>query len=58
MEVGFVDQCVESNMEPIEKLVVVVAEIPNLFDARIEIGFHDQLVMYNLEITKHLVMDN
>ena len=41
MEVGLVDQCVESNAEPVEKLVVVAAEIPNLVDIGIEIGFHD-----------------
>ena len=58
MEVGFVDQCMESNANHIEKLVVVVVEIPNLVDARIEIGFHDQLVMYDMEIAKHLVVDN
>ena len=40
MEVGFFDQCVESNVEPIEKLVDVDAKIPNLFDVGVEIGFH------------------
>ena len=44
MEVGFVDQCVEYDAEPIEKLVDVVVEIPNLVYVGIEIGFHDQLV--------------
>lgn len=58
MEVGFVDQCVEFDAEPAEKLVVVAEELPNLIDARIEIGFHAQLVMSNMEIAEHLVMDN
>ena len=53
-----VDQCVEFDAEPIEKLVVVSVEIPNLFDVGIEIGFHDQLVMFDMEIVEHLVMDN
>ena len=48
----------ESNAEPIEQLANVVVEIPNVVDARIEIGFHDQLVMFNMEIAEHLVMDN
>ena len=58
MEVGFVDQCMVSNAKPIEKLVDVVAEIRNLVDAGIEIGFNDQLVMSDMEIVEHLVMDN
>ena len=58
MEVGFVDQCVESDAEPIEKIVDVVVEIHNLVDARIEICFHDQLIMFDMEIAEYLVMDN
>ena len=58
MEVGFVDQCVDSNVEPIEKLVDVTVEIPNLVDVGIEIDFHDQLVMSDMKIKEHLVMDN
>ena len=58
MEVGFVDQCVESNVEPIQQLVVVDVEIYNFVDVGIEIGFHDQLVISNMEIVEHLVMDN
>ena len=56
MEVGFVNQCVDSNAKPVEKLVDVVAEISNLVDVGIEIGLHDQLVMSNMEIAKHLVV--
>lgn len=44
MEVGFIDQFVESNVKPLEKLEVVVEDIHNLVDAGMEIGFHDQLV--------------
>ena len=55
MEVGSVDQCVESDVEPIEQLVDVVEKLPNLVD---EIGFHDQLVKSDMEIVEHLVMDN
>lgn len=32
MEVGFVDQCVEADAEPAEKLVDVSMELPNLVD--------------------------
>ena len=53
MEVGF-DQCVESNAEPMEQLVDVAKDLPNLVD---EIGFHDQLVESNMDIEEHLVMD-
>ena len=45
-------------MEPVKKLVVVVVEIPNLVDVGIKVGFHDQLVMFDMEIAEHLVMDN
>ena len=55
MEVGFVDQCVESDAEPMEQLVDVAEELPNVVD---EIGFHDQLVESNMEIVEHLVVDN
>jgi hypothetical protein len=58
MEVGFVDQCVESDTEPLEQLVVVAEELPNLVDAVVEIGFHDQLVESDMEIVEHLVVDN
>ena len=58
MEVGFVDQCVEFNAEPVEKLANVSIEIYNLVDARIEIFFHDHLVMSDMEIVEHLVVDN
>ena len=40
-EVGFFDQFIEFDTEPIEKLKVVVEDIPNLVDARMDIGFHD-----------------
>lgn len=58
MEVGFVDQCVEVDAEPMEKPVDVSMELPNLVDAVIEVGFHDQLVESDMEIVEHLVMDN
>ena len=58
MEVGFVNQCVESDTEPVEQLVIVFEELPNLVDVVVEIGFHDQLVESNMEIVEHLVMDN
>ena len=58
MEVCVVDQCVESDVESIEKLVDFVIEIPNLVNTRIKIGFHDQLVMSNMEIVEHLVVGN
>ena len=58
MEVDFVDQCVESDVEPIEKPTDVVAKIPNLVDAGIEIGFYDQLVMSDMEIVECLVVDS
>ena len=54
MEVGFVDQCVESDAEPIKQLVDVAEKLPNLVD----VGFHDQLVISDMEIVEHLVMDN
>ena len=39
-EVGFVDQFVESGIEPVEQLEVVAKYIPNFVDARTDIGFH------------------
>ena len=58
MEVGFVDQLEDSYLEPMEKLVVVAKELPNLVDVVVEIGFHDQLVESDMEIMENLVMDN
>ena len=58
MEIGFVDQCVEFDVEPVKKLVDVAAEILNLVDAGIDIGFHDQLAMFDMEIIEPLVMEN
>lgn len=49
-EVGFVDQYVECDIEPIEWHVVFSQDILNLVDFGIEIGFHDHLVMSNMEI--------
>ena len=40
-EFGFVDQFVELDIEPTEKLEVVAKDIPNLVDVGMEIGFHD-----------------
>ena len=51
VEVGFVDQFMESHTEPAKKLEVVTKDIPYLVDAEMDIGFHDQLV-------EHLVMDD
>ena len=63
-EVGFVDHFVEANAEPVEELDVVAEGIPNLIDTRMEVGFHDPSVGYdmeigsNMEIIKHSVMDD
>ena len=51
VDVGFVDQFVESDTEPAEQLEVVAEYIPNLVDVGMDIGFHDQLV-------EHLVVDD
>ncbi len=48
----------EYDAKLVEKPVVVVEEVPNIVDARMEIGFHDQLDGSDMEIAKHLVMDN
>ena len=40
-DIGFFDQFVESDIEPIEKLEVVAEDIPNLVDVGMDIGFHD-----------------
>ena len=48
----------ESNIEPVEKLRVISEDIPNLVDAGMEIGFHDQLVESDREIVEHLVMES
>lgn len=45
-------------MKPVEKLVVVYKNIPNLVDDGVEIGFHDHLVESDMEIIEHLVMDD
>ena len=58
MKVCFVNQFKDFDAKPIEKLVDVAAEIPNLVDVGTNIGFHDQLVMSNMEIIEHLVMEN
>ena len=58
VEVGFVDQFVESDTKLVEQLEVVVEDILNLVDARIEVGFHDQLVESDMDIAEHLVMDD
>ena len=55
-EVGFFDQFVESNTEPIEEFVA--EDIPNLVDAELDIDFNDQLVGSDMEIVEHLVMDD
>ena len=57
-EVGFADQFVELDGDPVEQLEVVAEVIPNLVDAGIEVGFHDQLVESDMETTKNLVMDD
>ena len=69
VDVGFVDQFVESDIEPIEQLEVFAEDIPNLVDVGMDIGFHDQLVE-NLVVddpiavggelcaTEHLVWSN
>ena len=40
-EFGFVDKFVEPNVEPIEKLEVIIEDIPNLLYVGMEIGFQD-----------------
>ena len=57
-KVGFVDQFVESDIEPVEKIEVVAEDVPNLVDSRIEISFHDCLVESNMEIIEHSIMDD
>ena len=57
IEVGFVDQFVEFDTEP-TKQPEVVKDIPNLVDAKMDIGFHDHLVESNMETTEHLVMND
>ena len=57
-EVGFVDQFVESDTKLVDKLEVVAEDIPNLVDARMDIGFHDQSIESDMEIEKHLVIDD
>ena len=57
VEVGFVDQFVESDTEPTEQ-PKVVKDIPNLVDAKMDIGFHDQLVESDMETTEHLVVND
>lgn len=57
-EVGFVNQFVDFDLEPTEQLEVVAEDLPNLFDVGIEVGFYVQLVGLDMEITKHLVVDD
>ena len=57
-EVSFVDQFVESDIEPTEQLEFVAKDIPNLADAGTKVSFHDQSVGSDMEIAKHLVMDD
>lgn len=57
-EVGYVDQFVEPNIEPAEQLEVVAEDIPKLVDVGMEIGFHDQLVEFDMEIVEHSVVDD
>ena len=52
-EIGFVDQFMEPDTKPAEQLEVVAEDIPNLVDVGMEISFHDQLVMSNMEIEEH-----
>ena len=49
-EVGFFYQIVESDIEPTELLEVVAKDISNLVDARIEFGYYDQFVEFDMEI--------
>ena len=58
VEVGFVDQIVESDTKLVEQLEVVAKDIPNLVDVEMEVGFHDHLVGSDMEIVEHLVMDD
>lgn len=48
----------ESNTKLVEQLEVVVENIPNLFNSRIEVDFHDHIVDSNMEIVENLVMDD
>ncbi len=48
----------EPAIELVEKLEVFVENISNLVDARMEIGFHDYLVEFEMEIVEDLVMDD
>ena len=57
-EDGFIDQFVEYNTKLAEQLEVVVEDIPNLADVETEVGFHNQLVKSDREITENLVMDD
>ena len=56
-EVSFFDQLMESNIELAEQQEVV-EDIPNFVDDGTEVGFHVQLVKYDMEIAEHLVMDD
>lgn len=57
-EVDFVDQFMESDVKPVEKLEAIAEDIPKFVDVGIEICFHDQLVESDIEIAEHLVVDN
>ena len=52
------EEFVEHDIEPIEKLELFTKNILHLIDVGMEIDFHDQLVESNIEIAKHLVMDD
>ena len=43
----------EFDTKPVEQLEVVVEDIPNLVNARMETYFHDHLVEFDMEITEH-----
>lgn len=58
VEVGFVDQFIESDAKPAKQLEVVAKDIPNLFYAGMKCGFHDHLAESDMEIVEHLVVDN
>ena len=63
LDVGF-DQFVESNVKLVEKLVVVAKiprltkEVPNLVEVEDVVYFHDQLVVFDIELVEHLVVDD
>ena len=57
-EVGFANQSVEPDTKPAEQLEVVAEDIPNLVDVGMEVGFHDQLVEFDMETAEHLIMDD